>query len=208
MASEWVGVVGTGIGAAIGGVVTVVSLWVKGGQDRDARREEAEREDRLRADDRAWTVTLQNVEQRREFHAELIERARALVRAGRRFVWSLQAPDVPEVEVLRETRADELLACLIDYRSSAARAEVMAIDHDLLDTARRMALVAANIVALAPADGGEPAIDLLRQEARDLRRLSNKLTVVCRRDLGLPNSQEDDNYADGVIDPEGDNEPV
>jgi hypothetical protein len=129
MASEWVAVAGTAIGASIGGVVTVASMIVKGRQDADARQEVTAREDRLRQDDRAWTVKLHNLEQRRELYARLLRSAAELGPAIQALLWPNQPAD-------KQKQAEGVAQSHFDaFGEVTAEIEVIAVDRSVIEAA-------------------------------------------------------------------------
>jgi hypothetical protein len=89
----WAGVIGAAIGAAIGGLVTLGSLWIKGRQDHAARVAQIERDDEIREQDRSRSVHQQNIEQRRVLYANLLSSAADLTLAVDRLVLLLKSED-------------------------------------------------------------------------------------------------------------------
>jgi hypothetical protein len=184
VASEWVGVIGTGIGAGIGGVVTVVSLWIKGRQDAAARREQAEREDRLQSEDRAWVVKERDVEQRRATYAELLDLARAITndlgalnKHGRD---SSGPTGDPRSDDLFQQGRDLVGNNLAKFRGLLSRASLHAVDQEPLRRADQYFAAATELHVLLSQERQAPLDQLLA-----LMDLKTNMEEACRRDLDL-----------------------
>jgi hypothetical protein len=178
MPSEWVGVVGALGGAAIGGVVTVASLIVKGRQDETADKRRNEREDRLRSDERAWQVKQQNIEQRRELYADLLRAADRLDSGLDHLAWLLEDAH----------RADDASAWrqhLEDDESRLGRAvalvEVQSPDDKLVKFAQEVRWRAESGLTRALLD--DPVTGVNEERAK-LHQALMELHRGCRRDLG------------------------
>lgn len=91
VASEWVGVVGTVIGAGIAGAVTVANLMF----NAKAEQRRIEHDDRLREQERAWTLRQQNLEARKALFVKLLEAAISYRELMRRLYDLLDFFDVP-----------------------------------------------------------------------------------------------------------------
>lgn len=133
MASEWVGVVGALGGAGIGGVVTVASLIVKARQDEAAEKRRSEREDRLRAEDRARELHIQNLEDRRSLYARLLRSADKVNLQAVLVLSRTAANDDQQERLLREA-----LASLEVFKNDAAATEVAAVDRTVLEAATEL----------------------------------------------------------------------
>jgi hypothetical protein len=174
VASEWVGVVGTAIGAGIGSVVTVVSLFVKGKQ-----------EDRARADDRVWTVRLQNVEQRRELYATLLRSATDVEDALYSLLWPFGLPEEGHQE-----RADRARTRLGQFQEIATDIDLAAVDRSVIEAAEEFRFVADRAIVRNPeyddpADAMGPVDRAREQLGRLLQEVHPALRDACRRDLGF-----------------------
>lgn len=183
MASEWVGVIGTAVGAGIAGMVGVASLVVRGRQDAEARRELAEREDRLRAEDRAWTVKERDVEQRRAIYADLLDRARAITNdlgAMNKHGHASAGPGSPESDDLFKMGRDLVQRNLDEFRALISRASLSAIDQEPLRRADAFFAEATGLHVLLSQHRQAPLDQLL-----GLIDLKANLEEACRRDLDL-----------------------
>jgi len=184
VASEWVGVVGTGIGAGIGGVVTVVSLWIKGRQDTTARREAAERDDRLRADDRKWQLIQQHADKRREVYGELLGTVNNVVNGlAEVYTSALEDAEPPEDnwDTYVRSMAPELVAAELEkFRAAAKQITLVAVDAALLRGLTAFELAANAALVTANTDAGQ-----LKRDAERLVKLRVQLQKRCRLDLGF-----------------------
>jgi hypothetical protein len=180
VASDWVGVAGTAIGAGIGGVVTVASHIVRGRQDTGARREAAEREDRLRVEDRSWSVRQHRLDERRVAYADLLDAARRVRNNVEALAQHMASPG--EWGVLMITAGREATAgSLDDFHRRLSRSVLQAVDRSVLDIADRIFAKATAIrVSLEKADGLDVTGDVVA-----LTGLTADLENACRRDLGL-----------------------
>jgi hypothetical protein len=152
VASEWTAVVGTAIGAGIGGAVTVVSLSIKGKQDTDARKEAAAQAQRHREEDRAWQVKVQNVDERRGLYARLLRTASDLLDALKPLARDLPGWG-PEARRRRvEGSLDRAKELDTRYRELVAETNVVAVDAAVIDLAERTRNLATQMLYIGSAD--------------------------------------------------------
>jgi hypothetical protein len=176
MASEWVGVAGTAIGAGIGGVVTVASLIVKGRQDETAEIRRHEREDQQRADDRSWSLRQQQRDDRRALYAELVRIARELIRITREFP---------------EDRIAEVGQLIDQFEETEATVSLMAVDDSVITASYDVFEAASDVRATrrhhAEVASGSGWMDNSRwaETAQALWDATENLIAACRRDLGF-----------------------
>jgi hypothetical protein len=166
MASAWVGVIGTAIGAGIGGVVTVVALMIKGRQEEAAEIRRNEREDQQRAEDRIWSARQQQTDKRQALYADLIRMANELV---------LRTDLIPD-----EERLNEVIQLIDRYEETEANVTLVAVDGAVIRAAFEV-----SSAAYAVRHQGVRADKGAHDAWCDLYDATERLVDVCRRDLGL-----------------------
>jgi hypothetical protein len=182
VASEWIAVVGTAIGAGIGGAVTVASLSIKGKQDADARKDAAAEEQKHRMEDRAWQIKVQNVDERRKLYAKLLRTASDLIDAlgftkAARGMWDEGQRRRSQESV---DRAKELHA---QYRELAAETNVVAVDPAVIDLVERIHNLVKDMLTIVSAVGPDPDQHGAVHTTLWMELLP-ELREACRRDLG------------------------
>jgi hypothetical protein len=174
MPSEWVGVVGTGIGAAIGGVVTVASLVVKGRQDEVAEKRREQREDRVRTEDREWSLRERNLEKRQDLYYELWNAALVVLESvGNARVAIRDAGDDDDSAKTREEARVKATAAIDTFNEIRRRVIVVAINRTVLEEAN-------SFVRWATDHLKENTESTMMDGAQIIERMS----AACRRDLG------------------------
>src|SRR5262245_54748587 len=74
MASEWVGVIGTAIGAGIGGVVTVANQIIRGRQELANERERRQFDSWVKAQDHKWEARRHNFVERQALYEDILSK--------------------------------------------------------------------------------------------------------------------------------------
>lgn len=183
--------IGTALGAAIGSLVAIASVFLRARQEAAAEAREDKREQARRARDREWDITVQGLDARRQTYATLLRRVaaygrqlEAITEQASTSVGDKQVPH-PLGEELHTARAElEDLVFEVDVHAQ----------HPLVGDVLRQLL-----------QEGEAAQDALEAGEQDKAReltslvgpLVGKLRNVCRWDLGLygPDPYEDLNSA-------------
>ncbi|MFI6910170.1 hypothetical protein ACIBKY_53600 [Nonomuraea sp. NPDC050394] len=191
MTPQWIGVIGTALGAAIGSLVAIGSVFFKARQEVAAEERQYRRERALRARDRTWDITVQGLDARRKTYATLLRRAGAY---GRRLEaittqTPIAADEVPHLltEDLDTARAElEDLVFEVDVHAQ----------HPLVGDGLRQLLQEGQAVqdALEAGDRGKA-----KESMPLVGTLTAKLRDTCRWDLGL---YAPDPYADSNSAPE------
>jgi hypothetical protein len=181
---EWLPVAGTLGGAAIGGVVTVVSLWVKGNQDSAAAEVQAERQDRLRADDRDWSLRQRNVDERRAAFSDLLLAADYVAQgAGMLGILRLGLPGQAEYdEYAKLLTPDVLVGQFNNFEAAASKITLLAVDDDILRAVLAYKLAATEVIRRLNDPSSAP--DTTAKKIERLVVRSHRLRDLCRRDLG------------------------
>jgi hypothetical protein len=179
MAGEWTGVVGTAIGAGIGGVVTITSLVVRGRQEaareerrlaheREAERKRLDVEEQRRGRDRAWNITMEGIAARRETYVRLLGKVAsfsellvttAVLEPGDHAAMQLQADEM--------VRAMNGLVSEVDANSQHREVGIML---------RRLLSRCHDLKSTSMAE--------LPELVRAIQGLIEDLTNICRWDLG------------------------
>jgi hypothetical protein len=185
MPSEWVGVVGTAIGAGIGGVVTVASLIVKGRQDGAAEKLREAREDKRREEDRRWEIRRTAVDERREVYRDLLDTAEEFITSTIDFV---ERSDRPPQKV--EQARDRAIRAFIKMKEAATTVNLVAPDPEVPGVVWRIIRTAAPLGL----SGEWPDVWLDHRTSfpsTEFMRLQTELAMACRRDLAyeVPPSQ-------------------
>ncbi|MCF6468911.1 hypothetical protein FAF44_11010 [Nonomuraea sp. MG754425] len=193
MTPQWIGVVGTALGAAIGSLVAIASVFLRARQEAAAEAREHEREQVRRARDREWDITVQGLDARRQTYATLLRRAAAYSRHLEAITEQASAA-VGDKRVPHPLRG-ELHTSRAELEDLVFEVDVHA-QHPLVGDVLRQLL-----------QEGEAAQDALEagewDQARELTPfvgpLVGRLRDVCRWDLGLygPDPYEDLNGAPG-----------
>ncbi|MET9249652.1 hypothetical protein [Nonomuraea sp. NPDC003709] len=191
MTPQWIGVIGTALGAAIGSLVAIASVFLRARQEAAAEAREHKREQARRARDREWDITVQGLDARRQTYATLLRRVAAY---GRQLeaITEQASTSVGDKQVPHPLR-EELHTVRAELEDLVFEVDVHA-QHPLVGDVLRQLL-----------QEGEAAQDALEarkwDEARELTSLVGplvgKLRNVCRWDLGLygPDPYEDLNSA-------------
>jgi hypothetical protein len=213
VAGEWIGVAGTALGAGIGGIVTVVSLIVKGRQDasadmrRLAHEERAtlvtvEREDAQRLMERQWDVKRQDVELRRNLYAQLWEVAESILISGEGLGLATFASlstneiqfDEQKVSSNFNKKSDELERLTARVRFLAVESRVVDLANDVWREASRFRWMVGGFVIHRSDQDFRTNLDKNRQEhAECSMKLAQHLrdfSEACREDLGLTTSTD------------------
>ncbi|MGW4791636.1 hypothetical protein ACWEPC_04350 [Nonomuraea sp. NPDC004297] len=187
MTPQWIGVVGTALGAAIGSLVAIASVFLRARQEAAAEAREHEREQVRRARDREWDITVQGLDARRQTYATLLRRVAAYSR-------HLEAITEQASTAVGDKRVPHPLRGELHTSRAELEDLVFEVDvhaqHPLVGDVLRQLL-----------QEGEAAQDALEagewDQARELTPLVGplvgKLRDVCRWDLGLygPDPYED-----------------
>lgn len=144
MDGAWVGVIGTGIGAALGGVVTLLSMMIKGQQDERSRQQRDAREDQRRTDDREWAAQRDNVEARRVHYSDLLQRARDLDARATSHYQLLSAGRIAPDDIFFSDSVDEARQ---RFDSTMSITEVTAHSADVYDRALEVAVEFDGVIA-------------------------------------------------------------
>jgi len=187
MPSEWVGVVGALGGAAIGGVVTVASLVVKGRQDQAAEERRNEREDRHRAEDKAAAELQESRDKRQELYVNLLKSSNAIRSSvtGILFAQVTLEDEVQDADISLQQLADRraaLLARLETHRDLTVQATVISIGGQVANVAREIYEDALTIYS--GSDRGGWASAGLQDVVNSVNQLTRRLPDEVRRDLG------------------------
>ncbi|MEW9549701.1 hypothetical protein [Nonomuraea sp. NPDC050783] len=193
MTPQWIGVIGTALGAAIGSLVAIGSVFFKARQEVAAEERQYKRERALRARDRTWGITVQGLEARRQTYATLLRRTGAY---GRRLeAITTQAPTAAD-EVPRSLKED------LDTARAELEDLVFEVDvhaqHPLVGDGLRQLLQEGQAVQDALEAGDW---DKARESMSLVGPLTTKLRDRCRWDLGLyaPDPYEDSNSAPELV---------
>jgi hypothetical protein len=186
VASDWVGVIGTGIGAGIGGLVTVASLIVKGRQEAAADRRRGERDDRKRREDQDWSIRTDGRSERRDLYALVLEAASSAA-SQRRSILLIEDIAASRGEA---SSTDQVVDQVLEgfqrvstYNERVAGLEVVAVEARLLEHARQ---VGEHNSRFFHAVLEEVSLEELHQQDGKLSvELEPSLRDSCRRDLNL-----------------------
>jgi hypothetical protein len=186
-------VIGTALGAAIGSLVAIGSVFFKARQEVAAEERQYKRERALRARDRTWDITVQGLEARRQTYATLLRRTGAY---GRRLeAITTQAPTAAD-EVPRSLKED------LDTARAKLEDLVFEVDvhaqHPLVGDGLRQLLQEGQAVQDALEAGDW---DKARESMSLVGPLTAQLRDRCRWDLGLyaPDPYEDSNSTPELV---------
>jgi hypothetical protein len=180
MSGEWMAVVGTAIGATVGGVVTVASLIVKGKQDAEGERRRIESERDLRREDRDWSIRMDSRSSRQERYGTVLEAASGVASQRQRI---LVIDDLPNADAGRVVNiVIEGFELLEKYDRAISGLEVVAIDREFLLNARALSERSNRFLHAVLEDMPNEELEVME---RDLLQLHLALRDGCRRDLGL-----------------------
>ncbi|WP_143043838.1 hypothetical protein [Nonomuraea jiangxiensis] len=188
---QWIGVIGTALGAAIGSLVAIGSVFLRARQEAAAEARQHKREQARRARDRQWDITVQGLDARRQNYATLLRRAAAY---GRQLeVIVDQAPTPADAKQPPRFLGEELNTARAELEDLVFEVDVHA-QHPLVGDGLRQLLREGQAVqdALEAGDWGRA-----RELVSLVGSLMAKLRDMCRWDLGLyaPDPYEDSNGA-------------
>jgi hypothetical protein len=177
--------------AIVSGSVTVAALGVQGWLNRGAEKRRNEREDRQRAEDRAWSVRQDNLAERRALYANLLRAARDVTDVLQSFL---------STEFNESASADEHQEAMIQARAHleafakvASDADVAAVDRSVITALQQFDqggwAVMGEVMFGPMVHEGASREEARRAVALSHRRLSGTLVPAlrdaCRRDLGV-----------------------
>ncbi|WP_431914162.1 hypothetical protein [Nonomuraea jabiensis] len=191
MTPQWIGVIGTALGAAIGSLVAIASVFLRARQEAAAEAREHKRDQARRARDREWDITVQGLDARRQTYATLLRRVAAY---GRRLeAITDQAPTSVDDKQVPHPLREELDTVKAELEELVFEVDVHAQHSFVGDVLRQ--LLKEGTAAQDALEAGD------WDEARELTSLvgplMGELRNVCRWDLGLygPAPFEDSNTA-------------
>jgi hypothetical protein len=177
-------VIGTAIGAAIGGVVTVASLIVKGRQDAAAEQRRNDREDHQRREDHALAVRERDHDKRQSLYRQInVEANQARLAA---IIASLTARiDTSDEEEIERALASDRVGQFWTRFSSDG--DMIAYSEEVIEAATEVVQAlngALNTIRSEPHAKGSITNEPHDSALNASNRAMGQLRDACRRDLG------------------------
>jgi hypothetical protein len=184
-------VIGTALGAAIGSLVAIGSIFLRARQEAAAEARQHKREEARRGRDREWDITIQGLDARRQTYTTLLRRVAAYGRHLEAITRLPQAPISADDKKAVHLLMEELDRAMAELEDLVFEVDVHA-QHPLVGDVLRQ-LLRGGQASRETLEGA--SWDETRKQASLMRPLISRLRDVCRWDLGLyaPDPYEDSN---------------